>query len=160
MVYFLPVRNRRRNRLKHYDYSRNGYYFVTICTQNRMWDFGGIKNGEMVLNDNGVIVRKRWKWLAKQYQYVGLDEFVVMPNHLHGIVIIDGCNNNVGTGRDLSLRETKIKSLSELVGAFKTTSSKIIRLNGLVDFCWQRSFYDHIIRNDKSLCRIKRYIYE
>ena len=74
-----------------------------------------------------------------------------MSNHIHGILII-----NKRTGLDLSLH--KIKSLSSLIGAFKTTSSKLIHQNGLSDFAWQRSFHDHIIRNDKSLNKIRKYI--
>lgn len=123
-----------------------------------MWDFGKIVDGKMVLNGNGVIVQNRWKWLGNQYPYVELDEFIIMPNHTHGIIVIDGCL--VGTGRDLSLHSQKIKSLSEIIGAFKTTSSKEIHSNGLVDFKWQRSFYDRIIRNDKSLYQIRKYIHE
>ena len=113
----------------------------------------------MALNEFGKIIKKQWVWLAKQYSYVYLDEYVIMPNHIHGIIGI--CReqiNIVETGRDLSL-QLKIKSLSELIGAFKTTSSKLIRQNGLSDFRWQRSFYDHIIRNAKSLEKIRKYIY-
>ena len=93
-----------------------------------------------------------------------------MPNHFHGILIIDNSEMGVeagrdlpefkGTSRDMSLRKNiKIKSLSELTGAFKTTSSKQIRNNlSLTEFQWQRSFYDHIIRNEESLVKIREYI--
>ena len=93
------------------------------------------------------------KLIQKQYSYIELDEFVIMPNHIHGILII---NDSMRTGHDLSVH--KIKSLSSLIGAFKTTSSKLIHQNGLSDFTWQRSFHDHIIRNDKSLNKIREYI--
>ena len=165
--------DRKNLRLKGYDYSQNGWYFITSCVQNRRNYFGKIVDGEIVLNKYGKIVKEAWLWLAKQYNYVNLDEFVVMPNHFHGIIGI----NVVGTGRDLSLRSPdlslrspdlslrspdrlsqnlkttdhnlkdlkKIKSLSSLIGAFKTTSSKQIHFYKGLSFSWQRSFYDVII---------------
>ncbi|MBU3979223.1 transposase [Patescibacteria group bacterium] len=149
-------RERKLNRLQKYDYSQNGYYFITVCAKGKIEYFGKIENGKMILNEYGKIVKQQWLWLAKQYNYVNLDEFIIMPNHLHGIIV-------VGTGRDLSLRyempdKPKIKSLSELMGAFKTTSSKLIHRNGLPEFQWQRSFYDHIIHDEKSLEKIREYI--
>jgi len=156
MVHFyegctMILKQRKQNRLKNYDYSQSGYYFVTICTQNREEWFGRIENGVMGLNGNGQIVENQWVWLAKQYPYVVLDSYVVMPNHFHGVIGI-----NVGHGRDRSLQ--KIKSLSELVGAFKTTSSKLIHNSGIVGFHWQKSFYDHVIRDELSLDRIREYV--
>lgn len=151
------IYNRKGNRLKGYDYSINNYYYVTICSKNRDECFGVIKNGLMKVNKYGKIVKKQWLWLVKQYRYVKLDKYIVMPNHFHGILIINN-KKIVGTGRDLSL-QYKIKSLSELIGAFKTTSSKIIHENGLAGFAWQRSFYDNIIRNEKALIKIQNYIF-
>ena len=155
---------RKKNRLEDYDYSQEGYYFVTICTKNREECFGKIDNGKIILNRIGNIVKERWLWLSEQYQYVKLDEYIIMPNHLHGIVIIDSSNivkTVVGTGLDLSLQQkTKTLSLSNLIGAFKTTSSISIHESGFNDFQWQRSFYDHIIRNEKSLFNIQKYIQE
>jgi putative transposase len=112
----------------------------------------------MVLNDYGMIAEEQWYWLSEQYPYVVLHEFVVMPNHIHGIIEINRNNIpvTVGTGRDLSL--PRIKSLSQLMGAFKTTVSKQIHLLGFIEFAWQRSFHDHIIRDDKSFERISCYI--
>lgn len=144
------MNNRKSNRLPRYDYSQDGYYFVTVCTHNRIEWFGKIENDQMILNECGQIVEKQWVWLSEQYSYVKLDEFAVMPNHLHGILII------VGGGRDRPLQ--KIKSLSELIGAFKTTSSKLIHMAGLKDFHWQKSFYDHVIRNEKELMEIREYV--
>ena len=121
----------------------------------------------MQLNAYGQIVRQQWEWLEKQYSYIKSDEYIIMPNHIHGILMI---NDSVGNGRDRSLPaysprgETagrtgrQIKSLSSLIGAFKTTSSKLIHQNNLSEFKWQKSFHDHIIRNDESLNKIREYI--
>ncbi|MBU1895524.1 hypothetical protein KJ641_01485 [Patescibacteria group bacterium] len=282
------IKNRKLNRWQGYDYSQLGWYYITICTKNHENCFGYIKNGIMCVNRFGSIVNWQWKWLSQQYPYIRLDAFIVMPDHVHGIIVIDGSSNvpddcinitnannisltrrndivddingdntiTVGTGRDLSpvhnnvnndpgshnnpspvhnnvnndpgshnnpspvhnnvnndtviYRDdlidvknddntivdvrtrrndivddingdntitvgtgrdlfqhdeiqrddppTKIKSISELIGAFKTTSSKLIHQNGSISFVWQRSFYDHIIRDQKSYYNIRRYI--
>ncbi|MDP3970836.1 MAG: transposase [bacterium] len=121
----------------------------------------------MKLNDYGNVILEQLLWLPKQYTYMSLDEWVIMPNHIHVIVVIHdvdrrGTGRGVGTGRDLSLlpdNKTFIhrKSISSLIGAFKTTSSKRIRLMEN-NFRWQRSFYDHIIHGENELYNIRRYI--
>ena len=137
---------------------------MTVCAQDRMNYFGRVENGAMNLNAAGEIVTKRWGWLAGRYDYVELDEYVVMPNHLHGILIIRpgeaDRSRPVGQPRGgaATTGEAKTKSLSELIGAFKTTSSKRIREGGLAFFQWQRSFHDHVIRDDEDLNRIREYI--
>jgi REP element-mobilizing transposase RayT len=150
------IRNRKLNRLTGFDYSNEGYYFVTICVKDKTEWFGEIKDGRMMLNKYGKIIKNRWVWLPKQYFYIQFDEFVVMPNHFHGILSIGNGHDNVGNARERSLR--KMKSLSELIGAFKTTSSKLIHRTGLLEFQWQKSFYDHIIRNEQDLTRVREYI--
>ncbi|MBI9071846.1 MAG: transposase [Melioribacteraceae bacterium] len=149
------VHHRKANRIKNYDYSNSGYYFVTICTKNNKHYFGDVCNGKMVLNNNGEIVDKWWNWLSEQYNYCFLDEYQIMPDHFHGILIID--RENVGTSRNLSLPK-KVKSLSELIGAFKTKSSAEIHKLGKSEFNWHRSFYDRIIRNEKELFETRKYI--
>lgn len=139
--------------------------------QNRICSFGEIINSEMTYNVVGQIVLQQWEWLQNRYDYVLSHSFVLMPNHIHAILEIT--NENVGTGRDLSnqneildqrtgldlsLQNKKIKSISEIIGAFKTTSSKKIHEYGVVDFRWQRSFHDHIIRNKESYDSIYAYI--
>ena len=170
--YDTKINHRQSMRLKDYDYSQDGYYFVTICVKNKTEYFGEIINGKMILNEYGEIAKKQWLWLAEQYDYVKLDEWIIMLNHLHGILIIENNIKNIGTnrmvvgaGRDLPLRPQreqtrKIKPLSELIGAFKTTSSKLIHQNGLSEFQWQRNYYDRIIRNEKELGKIRKYIFE
>ena len=89
---------RKRNRLKEWDYSTPHWYYVTICTKNHRGWFGKIDEGKMVLNIFGKIVQKQWLWLKEKYNYINLDEFIAMPNHFHGILIIT--KNNVGTGSE------------------------------------------------------------
>lgn len=152
------MRERKRNRLLGYDYSQDNLYFVTSCVQDRICCFGEIQDGKMILNKFGQIAQNQWEWLENQYSYLILHAFVVMPNHIHGIIEINR-DIVVGAGRDLTLQyPTKIKSLSELMGAYKTTTSKQIHLNGLKSFAWQRSFHDHIIRNEQAFEKISYYI--
>ena len=152
---------RKQNRLKEYDYSQGGYYFVTICVNDRKDYFGKIKNTKFVLNEFGLIVKQILESIPVLYPYVELDYYIIMPDHIHIIIIIDPSNVNVVTGRDLSLTKKprlKIKSLSEIIGAFKTMSSKELHKKGVKEFKWQRLFYDRIIRNEKELYQIRKYI--
>ncbi|MBW6480906.1 MAG: transposase [Bacteroidales bacterium] len=177
---------RKPNRLHKFDYTKDRLYFITSCVKNRVQYFGEIRNGEMIYNPFGQIVIDQWEWLLNQYSYLVSHAFVVMPDHIHAVLEINrrgisgigqdiwtGRNaesgrDDVGTGRDLSLHgmETdmgpkglKIKPLSQIIGAFKTTVSKRIHLAGGVDFLWQRSFFDRIIRNEKEYRRIIEYIH-
>lgn len=97
------MKQRKPNRLQGYDYSSDNLYFVTSCVQNMICCFGEISAPRMVLNDYGKIAEKQWHWLGKQYPYVVLHSFVVMPNHIHGIIEINR-GQIVRTGRDLSLQ--------------------------------------------------------
>lgn len=169
-----PRPHRKKIRLTNYDYSTPGAYFITVCVQDRRCVFGEIRQGQMDLNARGKIVHNQWEWLHRQYDYLALDSFVVMPNHFHAVLVIMG-NDRVRNGRDRSPRDTdsfrdndspgntdsphrKIKPVPELMGAFKTTSSKLLHQSGLADFRWQKSYYDHIIRNERELYNIRRYI--
>src|SRR3990172_6630712 len=87
------MKQRKPNRLKNYDYSKSGCYFVTICTDNRQHYFGEIINGEVMLNEHGRIAYDMWKGLLKVFENIALDIFVVMPNHMHGIIMIDNPPN-------------------------------------------------------------------
>ncbi len=152
---------RKSNRLPGFDYSTSHYYFITICVNRLLPKLGEVLKGKMVLNNYGNIVEEKLLDLPLKYFYVELDEFIIMPNHVHAIMIIDrtnvSTNSDNRTSLDLSL-QPKIKFSSELVGVFKTTSSKAIHESGLMDFKWQRSFYDRIVRNEKELYNIRKYI--
>lgn len=150
---------RKRNRLKEYNYSNAGYYFVTICVNDRYDYFGKIENAKCVLNEFGKVAKQILESIPVLYPYVELDYYFIMPDHIHLIIIIDP--SNVVTGRDLSQKDEKkqkIKSLSEIIGAFKTMTSKELHKKGLTEFKWQRSFYDRIIRNERELYLIRKYI--
>ncbi|MBT5337767.1 transposase [Candidatus Falkowbacteria bacterium] len=146
--------DRKLNRAKFIDYSLAGFYYLTICTNNRIEWFGNVVNDKMVLNESGVITRQQLFWLTKQYEHVNLDEWIIMPNHVHVIIrIVD----DVGTGRDRSLPR-KTKPIPGIIGAFKTTSSKFIHQNGLSEFRWQKSYYDRVLRNQSELDHSRWYI--
>ncbi|MCX6824880.1 MAG: hypothetical protein NTY80_01530 [candidate division SR1 bacterium] len=147
-------KDRKKNRLEMFLY-KEGYFFVTINVQNHVSAFGQVIEDEMKLNRYGKIVEECWLRLAQQYNYISLMDFVIMPNHVHAIIDID--RDIVGNGRDRSL-QPKRKNLSSLVGAFKTISSKKLHEAGLQSFKRQKSFYDHVIRNEQDLLRIQEYI--
>jgi putative transposase len=88
-----PLPNRQSIRLKNYDYSKPGYYFVTICVQNREYLFGEIKNGEMILNNAGMMIQQIWDILPNFHNHIKLDAFTIMPNHIHGIIHIVGADS-------------------------------------------------------------------
>jgi putative transposase len=149
-------------RLKNWDYSSPGYYFVTICTREKYPYFGEIKNGEMVLSEIGVIAQNCWLEIPNHYPFVTLDEFIIMPNHMHGILIIN--THYVETGHGLSLPEHRANQFGPqrnnvgiIIGNFKSSVKRICNQKGLY-FFWQTRYYDHIIRNEQSLNQIRFYI--
>ncbi len=146
---------RKSIRLRNYNYSQPGAYFITICSHNRALLFGEVVDGVMVLNELGRIATQSWKGMEQHYDYISLDEWVVMPNHFHGILVI-----NARRGGSRAAPTPKIKPLGQLVGAFKTISTK--QINQLRHTpgakVWQRNYYEHIIRNDTDLAQIREYI--
>ena len=150
-------------RLKDYDYSSPGAYFVTVCTKYRGEILGKISGGDMYLNQWGEIVEEEWYRTGKQRTYIQLDEFIVMPDHVHGIIIItgDACR---GTARRAPTERTFGKSipcsLPAIVGAFKSAVTKRInRIRKMPGFpVWQRNYFDHIIRDEEEMNQIRQYI--
>ena len=135
-------------------YSDDAIYFVTFKVHNNNCFLGQVIDGVVDKSAEGEITELQWLWLAQHYPYVILHKFIVMPDHVHAIIEID---HEAGVGYDLSL-ECKIKPLSELIGSFKTTSTKKIRQEINPKFEWQRSFHDHIIRNEHEYNLISEYI--
>jgi putative transposase len=155
-----PRRSRRSVRLKRYDYSWPGWYYVTICTAERVCNLGRVEYGKMILNEWGRIVSETWQWIPTRYPYVDLDDFVVMPNHLHGVLIINPVFRR-GVSRNAPTEPPKIKPLGQLIGAFKTVSTKKINEMRATpgSVFWQRNYYEHIIRTRRDLNRIRAYIW-
>ena len=155
---------RKSPRLQGYDYASEGAYFVTICTQNRVHLFGDVVDGEMMLNTLGCIVETCWDDLPNHYHNIQLDAFVVMPNHIHGIIFIS--NHDVGAGfvregfKPSLTTPPKHHGLTEIVRGLKTFSAR--KINQVRDTpgtsVWQRSFHDHIIRDPHGLDKIRAYI--
>ncbi len=193
---------RKPNRFRGYDYSQSGWYFITICVQNRECLFGQIENGRMVLKEAGKIVTECWHDLPNHYPNCRLEEFIVMPNHFHGIVVIVGATpcgrpknvvvvprryimaqtlrwgtnpneNNQPRGIE-SVATHRIESgqphgvaptLGDVMDWFKTMTAndyiRGVKINKWPPFdkrVWQRNYYDHIIRDEKSYWAIKEYI--
>ena len=140
----LPVR--KKLRLENYDYSSDGYYFVTICTHNREKLFGKITNDNntVELNPAGKIVDYHIRNIEKHYENIRIDKYTVMPNHIHLIVVI-GCN--------FELNSTRNPNLSYIIGLFKSGVTKEIGKS-----VWQKRFHDHVIRNEKTYLKIWQYI--
>ena len=165
-MFLCGKKHRRRSiRLKKWDYSSDGWYFVTICTKNMECVFGEIKNGIMGLSDIGCITNEQWVKTAKLRQNVRLDEFVVIPNHVHGIIIINKPPVETRHGASLhGWNENKFgplppNSLQSIINHYKGAVKRWCNKNGYKNFQWQSRFYDHIIRNEKSLKYIREYIY-
>ncbi len=172
-------------RLKNWDYGGNGAYFITICTRDRVHYFGEITHGRMVMSEIGRMAEKFWKEIPVHFPHVRLDEFVIMPNHVHGIIIIDkhddrgktvpvmavvetpklivetpklGVSTTM-TGNDAKSNTKKWKpgNLGVIINQYKRICTiRVRKINP--DFAWQYRFYDHVIRNDRSFQRIVNYI--
>jgi putative transposase len=178
---FDPDRCKRRStRLKGWDYASPGYYFITICTYERERLFGDVVNGKMQLNDAGHFTEQCWKNIPKHFPYTDLDEFVIMPNHMHGIVVIRrsvGAYNHTPQRQDQSVPrganiyspmrintpiEPSLRSPSKTIGSiirgFKIGVSKMIKKNTEISMVWQRNYYEHIIRSEAELDQTRQYI--
>ena len=152
---------RKQIRLKNYDYSLNGYYFITVCSYNRKNIFGEYKNvvgallacARIKLSIIGEIIKKQWNDIPKRYDNITLGHYIIMPNHFHGILII---NKRAGA--------SAAPTVSQIIRSFKSKTTmeyleyinqNNLKISGKI---WQRSFYDHIIRNERSLNAIREYI--
>ncbi len=163
-----PLR-RRAMRLRDYDYSQPGAYFVTICAQHRKCLFGTIIDGKMQLNEIGQIVVECWNRISQHFPSVELDEYVVMPNHTHGIIrlkipgriaIRRGEVASPALNNDSHKDEVPSPTLGRILAYFKYQSTK--RINQYRDTqgtqVWQRNYHDHVVRDDPDLQRLRQYI--
>lgn len=172
------------SRLQNWNYGWNGSYFVTICTSDRIHYFGEIEDGKMKFSGIGIIAKKFWHEILNHVQHVKLDAFVVMPNHIHGILILDGNNrrdkavnrrdkaclvpttttNSNKSSNNLSqtIGQTRFQNqgkntVSSIIGSYKSAVTKHAHRLGF-DFAWQARFHDHIIRDKSEFKRIQNYI--
>ena len=185
MSYDPPRHHRRSIRLSGWDYAHPGWYYVTILVKDRECHFGHVVNDTMELSALGLVADACWRQIPLHHVGVGLDEHIVMPNHVHGIVIINEKQHmdvngrdvqlNVPTGKIIALNATStgeydkrrgtnkpmspVKgSLSVIIRTFKAAVTTWAHGNGYGDFAWQGRFHDHIIRNEEELHRIREYI--
>jgi len=173
-------RNRFRNetsRHKGFCYSNPGGYFVTICTKDNLNHFGDVIDGQMILSVKGKIASDLWLQIPMHFSWIILDEYSIMPNHIHGIIILKsncrdvacnvrtiGCNNDSdipgsSKNENMSMISPKSGSLGSVIRSYKSAVSREIHMIDQV-FSWHSRFYDHIIRTDKEFCRIRKYIQE
>lgn len=134
-------------RLSHFDYSNPGAYFVTIAAHQHLCIFGQVDEGDMILNDLGRVVQEHWLRITYYFPEVILDEFIIMPNHFHGIIFIEEI-------------EPHQKNLSRVIQMFKTWSARKINIirGSRGNPVWQRSFFDRVIRDEKEYLSIREYI--
>lgn len=180
MTYDPAKHHRRSIRLKGYDYSQAGLYFITICTHNRVCLFGKIENGKMILNDAGRMVENEWLKLPEHFKNIALHEYVVMPNHFHAIMEIVGATlvvaqndtvasndniaSNIEKGQPQGIAPTG-KTVGNMVGAFESITTveyiRGVKTNNWQTFdkkLWQRNYWEHIIRDEQSQIKISEYI--
>ena len=161
---FDPYRHRRRStRLAGHDYAQSGAYFVTIVAQDRACMFGEIVDGKMVLSDVGRMIDAAWREMPDHYAGVALDVYAVMPNHVHGIVVLTRPADTVGASP--CARPVGHLSLPDVVHRLKSLTTARYRRgvdeHGWIPFrgkVWHRNYHDHVIRSDAELARLREYI--
>lgn len=176
MKYDPKKHHRRSIRLKGYDYSQAGAYFITICCKDMKYHFGKIENGAMILSEFGQIAFDEWVKLGERFANFELDVFQIMPNHMHGVaVLVDIGGKSNYTERDIEMNFNHTKptdtpaSMSDMMGAYKSiVSNECLKVwksqwTGVgpapqMGKLWHRNLYEHIIRNESSYQRISNYI--
>jgi REP element-mobilizing transposase RayT len=156
----ISLYHRKSIRLKEYDYSSPAEYSVTICTKNKECVLSEIANEKVKLSPIGKIAMQCWEEIPQHFPNVELDAFIAMPNHIHGIIIINplvGVHNYEPLQRH-AFQHTIRKSLGSIIRAYKGAVKTICQNGGYSEFVWQRNYYEHIIRSDKELNNIRDYI--
>ncbi|HEY2986740.1 MAG TPA: transposase [Candidatus Binatia bacterium] len=160
MKYDPDKHHRRSIRLNSYDYRQSGAYFITVCTRDRKCFFGAVAGGEMQLNDAGEMVNSAWQELPSRFPSVCLDAFTVMPNHIHGIIFVGAQFIAPESNLDMKIQGVMnhAPTLGKIIRVYKATSTLLIRRKATPEFAWQRNYYEHVVRDEKSLNRIRQYI--
>lgn len=170
MKYNPLIHHRRSIRLKGYDYSKAGAYFITICCEDRIHRFGKVSGDEMILNQSGTIAYNEWINLAERFPNFELDVFQIMPNHMHGIIVLSD-RTTVGATLAVAQEQNELNratarvapTIAEIVGAYKSiVSNACLQLfkshNKIMGKLWQRNYYEHIIRDERAYQNISNYI--
>ncbi|MFA5056129.1 MAG: transposase [Dehalococcoidia bacterium] len=154
------IHHRRSRRLEGYDYSQAGAYFITVCTRNRECLFGDVIDGVMALSDVGRVVEEEWMKSADIRKEIELDAFVIMPNHIHGIIVIANDCRGVWLYAPTGTLRSPSRTIGALVRAFKSACT--IRINDMRNSrgtpVWQRNYYEHVTRDEDDLNRIRQYV--
>jgi REP element-mobilizing transposase RayT len=162
MKYDPAIHHRRSIRLKNYDYSQAGAYFVTICIQGRECLLGEVVDTSISLSQHGTIVEQVWHQIPQHFSSVTLDAAVIMPNHFHGIIVIaeESLPIQQNSHGLVPKQNSKKPTLGQIVAYFKYQSTKLINLTRNTPGAkfWQRNYYEHIIRSEASLIRLRTYI--
>lgn len=188
MEYSPHIHHRRSIRLKGYDYAQAGAYFITICCQDRAHLFGEVTDGKMKLNPYGMIAHNEWLKTPEIRKNAELDVFVIMPNHIHGIIILNNIgrgeshspdnkmpdkndspdnkmpddklpdNVDLNTGECNSPRQSPSNNIGAIVRGYKSSVTKQLNSLNIGRAVWQRNYYEHIIRNEQSFQAVSRYI--
>jgi REP element-mobilizing transposase RayT len=162
-----PQKHKRRSvRLKGYDYSCAGAYFVTICVKDRKCVLGDVHDGKVRLSAIGKIAYEWWNEIPCHFNLVTLDEFIIMPNHLHGVVLMTDNGRGVQLNAPTAINpwyfyksiSPKLKTLSVVIRTFKAAVTTQCRRDNYHSFEWQRNYYEHIIRNEDELNAIREYV--
>ncbi|MBB3699899.1 transposase [Flammeovirga yaeyamensis] len=152
------MKNRQSNRLYNWDYRDVSDYFITICVKNFNLKFGSIIDGKMIYSPVGVIAEICWKQIPIFNKHIALGEYVIMPNHMHGVIEI---NEKIISTRDVKGYHSEISpnqgSISTIVRTYKSMVTKHARRLGF-EFDWHNRYYDHIIKNGREYQRIEDYI--
>jgi putative transposase len=168
MKYDPRIHHRRSIRLKGYDYAQTGAYFITICTKDMKCIFGTIENTEMILNEFGEIAYNEWSKLPERFTMIELDVFQIMPNHMHGIIILNTVGASLAVAPTEERATVKVaptgeSTIGDIVGAYKSiVFNECLNIfkerNEIMGKLWQRNYYEHIIRNDLAYHNISNYI--
>jgi putative transposase len=151
----MKYKTKKQYRLPYYNYARSGYYFVTICSYNKNEIFSSILDGTVVLTDIGKTIERSWEYIPTSSPFASLDEYIIMPDHLHGIILIDNPNENDTAEVKFEMRK---RTLSVVIRTFKAAATASARkIYPGIDL-WQPRFFDRIIRNEHELQRIRKYI--
>ena len=162
-------------RIKNFDYASDGYYFITICTKDRIEYFGKIINGKMYLNQLGQITYKYWQEIPKHFNFIIPDKFIIMPNHVHGIIHIDHdfgrallcptetrhclVSSNIKTFAKSRFQNQGKGTISAIIGSYKSVCAKTIHQKfPKINFQWQSNYHESIIRGEQGLSKVRQYI--